>query len=281
MSPLLPSILTPLENQLGNLLKSIADTLPGHSWAWSIVVLTAIVRIIIFPLTAKQTTSMMRMQHLQPHIKKLQERYKDDKQEMQSRLMEFYRDNKVNPLASCFPVVIQIPVFLALFGTLRHYHYPANADLSLFGSFVPDIKVALDKSGSAGIILIVVYVISQMVSSWVMSANSPNQQQRKLFLIMPIFFVVFIKGFAIGVMLYWITSNFWTLGQYKLIMAFSDKEGPEIIMPEDAKGNKKVIEAAGPAAKGKGAKGSAANTKTAGSAPVSSEQQARPNKRRR
>jgi len=281
MSPFLPSVLTPLENLLGDLLAKIADVIPGHSWAWSVVVLTAIVRIIILPITAKQTTSMLRMQHLQPHIKKLQERYKDDKQEMQSRLMEFYRDNKVNPLASCFPLLLQFPVFIALFYTLKSYPFPKNANLSFLGSFVPDIRVHINQAHTAGIILIVVYVASQMVSSWVMSANSPNQQQRKLFLIMPVFFTIFILRFPIAVMLYWITTNIWTLGQYKAIMAMSSGAGAEIIMPEDTKGNKKIIEAK--PVPGKGGKGSAANTKAGdpGDDATTATQQARPNKRRR
>ena len=90
-----------------------------NSWGWSIILLTFTVRIVILPLTFKGVKSMQRLQTLQPEIKKIQERYKDDKQRMQQEVMAFYQREKVNPLGSCLPLLLQIPFFIALFYLLR------------------------------------------------------------------------------------------------------------------------------------------------------------------
>ncbi len=91
----------------------------GVSWGWSIVLLTICVRLVLLPLTVKQFESMRRMQHLQPQMKAIQQKYKDDKQRQQQEMMKFYRENDVNPLASCLPLAAQLPVFISLFYMLR------------------------------------------------------------------------------------------------------------------------------------------------------------------
>ena len=89
------------------------------SWGWSIILLTFTVRLFILPLTFKGVKSMQRLQRLQPEIKKIQERYKDDRQRMNQEVMAFYQREKVNPLGSCLPLLLQIPFFIALFYLLR------------------------------------------------------------------------------------------------------------------------------------------------------------------
>src|ERR1700679_100072 len=89
------------------------------SWGWSIVLLTICVRLVLLPLTIKQFGSMRKMQHLQPQMKALQAKYKDDKQRQQQEMMKFYKENEVNPLASCLPLAAQLPVFISLFYMLR------------------------------------------------------------------------------------------------------------------------------------------------------------------
>ena len=89
------------------------------SWGWSIILLTFTVRIVILPLTFKGVKSMNELQRLQPELKKIQERYKDDRQRMNQEVMRFYQEHKVNPLGSCFPLLLQIPFFIALFYLLR------------------------------------------------------------------------------------------------------------------------------------------------------------------
>ncbi len=250
-------ILAPIENALKHLLLLLHENI-GMTWAWSIIALTALVRLAIFPLTAKQTRSSLAMQRLAPYQKQLQAKYKDDRAALNQAMMEFYRDNKVNPLASCLPLLIQIPIFLSLFFTLRHPEtfHGHSGDFSWLFGFVDDIRQHIDNglTGSAaakftppvvqnwvasGWILLIVYVASQLTSTLTMM-TSPNPQQKWVFMLMPVLFVPFILKFPIGVMLYWITTNLWSLGQYLLVVRFTDTN-KEVVLPADSKGRKKVV----------------------------------------
>lgn len=268
-------ILSPIEAVLEDLLVWIHET-SSLTWAWSIIALTAIVRLIIFPITAKQTRSSLAMQRLAPYQKQLAAKYKDDRAALNQAVMEFYRDNKVNPLASCLPLLIQIPIFLALFFVLKDFSAPAgtSSDFSWLGSFVDDIRQHINNGmsakdmakadpnveknwGAAGWILLVVYIGSQMLSTVTMM-TSPNPQQKWIFLLLPLFFAPFILQFPVGVMLYWITTNLWSLFQYLLVVRFTDTD-KEVVMPADSKGRKKVV---GPKASNKDRATSAAGSQS-------------------
>lgn len=250
-------LLSPIERPLEDLLIWIHST-SGLTWAWSIIALTALVRLVIFPITAKQTRSSLAMQRLQPYMKQLQAKHKDDRQQLNVSMMEFYRDNKVNPLASCLPLLVQIPIFLALFFVLKDFHAPADTsnNFAFLGGFVDDIRQHIDNGMSAkearqfkppvesnwflsGWILLVFYIASQMLSTVTMM-TSPNPQQKWIFLLLPLFFAPFILFFPVGVMLYWITTNLWSLFQYLLIVRFTDT-AKEVVLPADSKGRKKVV----------------------------------------
>ena len=245
-----PSILSPLENLLEDTLIRLHTSI-GLSWAWSIIALTVIVRLAIMPITAKQTRSSLAMQRLAPYQKQLQAKYKDDRAAYNQALMDFYKDNKVNPLASCLPLLIQLPVFLSLFYTLRGFHAPSgtSSDFSFLFGFVDDIRQAISNDSSrfphnwavTGPILLVIYIGSQMLSTVTMM-TTPNPQQKMIFLLLPLFFapITWIYGFSVGVMLYWITTNLWSLLQYKLVIRFTDTD-KEVVMPADSKGRKKVV----------------------------------------
>src|ERR1700760_1770990 len=112
------NIFQPLIDVFQAVLKFFHDSI-GVSWGWSIVLLTICVRLVLVPLAVKQLSSMRKMQHLQPQLKALQNKYKDDKQRQQQEVMSFYKENEVNPLASCLPMVLQLPVFISLFYMLR------------------------------------------------------------------------------------------------------------------------------------------------------------------
>lgn len=256
-------ILSPLERPLEELLVWIHTT-TGLSWAWSIIALTALVRLVIFPITAKQTRSALAMQRLQPYLKQLQAKHKDDRQQLNVAMMEFYRDNKVNPLASCLPLLIQLPIFLALFFVLKDPSAfeirGSGSDFSWLGGFIDDIRQSInnDKAAGkygieknwpgAGWILLLFYIASQMLSTVTMM-TSPNPQQKWIFLLLPIFFAPFIMIFPVGVMLYWITTNLWSLFQYLVVVRFTDTN-KEVVLPADSKGRKKVVT---PKASNKGA----------------------------
>src|SRR3954447_19777652 len=202
----------------------------GLGWGWAIVALTICVRALLLPLAIKQYRSMKALQEIARRLKKVQDRYKDDKQRQQQEVMKFYQENKVNPLASCLPLVLQLPVFLSLYYMLRTdlkheiCGIPvANAANEVCekvapGSakflFIPDLT---DKAtGGVLVILIVLYVSSQLLSSILMPATV-DKTQRRIFLALPFLFVPFIQSFPAGLLIYWITTNTWTAVQQYLV----------------------------------------------------------------
>ena len=207
------SPLTPLEHAARHVLNWLHGTV-GLPWAWSIVALTVIVRMLLVPLTVKQIHSMQNLQRFAPQMKEIQKKYKSDKQKQNEELMKFYRENQINPAASCLPMLAQFPVFIALYYSLRHFaHEPASqhpGSLS-FLHFIPSIA---DHTTShwGGFVLLVVYVGSQMASTLYMSATV-DKTQRIIFMLMPVVFVFVIAHFPAGLVLYWVTTNLWTVGQ--------------------------------------------------------------------
>jgi YidC/Oxa1 family membrane protein insertase len=182
----------------------------GLTFAWSIVAVTVVVRMLLVPLTIKQIHSMQNLQRFAPQMKEIQKKYKQDKQKQNEELMKFYRENNINPAASCLPMLLQLPVFIALYYTLKHEHFPKGADLSWL-NFIHDIS-APTTAQWGGYILLVVYVASQMASTLFMAATA-DKTQRILFMVMPLFFVFIIARFPAGLVLYWVTTNLWTVGQ--------------------------------------------------------------------
>jgi YidC/Oxa1 family membrane protein insertase len=208
----------------------------GVSWGFSIVLLTICIRAIMIPLTLKQFKSMRALQTLQPEMKALQNKYKDDKQRQQQELMKFYKENKVNPLGSCLPLVAQLPVFISLFYMLRKslrgdicpgiqqaykavHGAAATTPCGPHGGagflFIPDLTNKA--SGTVLIVLILLYVGTQLASSLMMSSPTMDPTQRKIMLFMPLVFVFFVINFPAGVLVYWITTNTWTIGQQYVV----------------------------------------------------------------
>jgi YidC/Oxa1 family membrane protein insertase len=202
-------IVTQLETIMRHVLTWFHGTL-NLPWAWAIVATTIAVRMLLVPLTVRQIHSMQALQKHAPAMKEIQKKYKADRTKQNEELMKFYRENNINPAASCLPMLLQFPVFIALYYTLRHFHAPAGDDLS-FLHFIPSIA---DKTTDhwGGYILLVVYVLSQMASTLYMSATV-DKMQRTLFMIMPLVFVFVIARFPAGLVLYWVTTNLWTVGQ--------------------------------------------------------------------
>jgi YidC/Oxa1 family membrane protein insertase len=201
----------------------------GFSWGFSIIWLTVVIRLLILPLTFRQVRSMQSLQRLQPEMKRLQERYKDDKQRLNQEMMAFYKAHKVNPASACLPVLLQLPFFLALFYMLRHDlrmdvcgqvakpcgDIPGSHGESFL--FIPDIT---DKAtGAVLITLIVLYVGSQLISGLITTFTA-DRNQRIMMMALPFVFVTFIINFPAGLILYWITTNVWTIGQQLFIKRF-------------------------------------------------------------
>ncbi|HEX4717105.1 MAG TPA: YidC/Oxa1 family membrane protein insertase [Thermoleophilaceae bacterium] len=222
------NVLQPLIDFCESILTFWHDTV-GFSWGLSIIFLTFVIRLLILPLTFKQVRSMQSLQRLQPEIKKIQERYKDDKQRMNQEMMKFYQEHKVNPLSSCLPILLQLPFFLALFYMLRHdlrmdvcgqTAVPCGQVPGAHGEgflFIPDIT---DKATGAALgVLLVLYVGSQLVSGLITTFTA-DRSQRIMMLALPFVFVTFVINFPAGLILYWITTNFWTIGQQLAIKKF-------------------------------------------------------------
>ena len=194
----------------------------GLGWGMSIIAMTVVVRAALLPLTFKQFKSMQALASHAPEMKKLQDRYKHDKERLNQEMMKFYRENKINPFASCLPLLAQLPVFLSLFYMLQddlrfdicgQTENPCGpGDASFF--FIPDLT---DKaSGSVLITLIVLYVGSQLLSTLLMSTTT-DRTQRMIFIALPFFFIIFIINFPAGLLVYWITTNLWTIVQQAII----------------------------------------------------------------
>ena len=230
------NIFQPLIDVFESVLKFFHNNV-GVSWGFSIVLLTICVRAVLVPLTFRQIKSMVRMQSLAPQIKALQAKYKEDKERQSQEMMKFYRENNVNPLGSCLPLVLQLPVFISLYYMLRkslrgdicpqvqaayqaQHHTTGTTPCGPHGGagflFIPDLTNKA--SGWVLIVLLVLYVGSQLGSTLVMSsAATMEPMQRNLMLFLPLVFVLFVFRFPAGVLVYWITTNFWTMGQQYIV----------------------------------------------------------------
>ncbi len=214
----------------------------GLAWGFAIIALTVTVRLILLPLTLKSSKSMQKMQQHAPEIKALQQKYKEDPQKLREETMKFYRENQINPLGSCLPLLLQIPVFLSLFymlqGDLRQDICgqskvpcgdvdPGSAEFL----FIPDLT---DKAtGAVLVVLIVLYVGSQLASSILMS-TTVDKNQRRLMMALPLVFVVFIINFPAGLIVYWITTNVWTIGQQYMVRRMVGPVKPALAKSDDA-----------------------------------------------
>jgi YidC/Oxa1 family membrane protein insertase len=205
----LAHILTPLENILRDVLKWLGPhgTI-GLTWAWSIVALTVIVRLLLVPLTVRQIHSMQNLQRHAPQMKEIQKKYKTDKKRQQEELMKFYRENNINPASSCLPLLAQFPVFISLYLVLKHFPHLPGDNLMWLGL----VNITDKASVGWGPLLIAVYVVSQLASSYFMSATA-DRSQRIMLLVLPFAFIPFVINFKVGLVLYWMTTNLWTVGQ--------------------------------------------------------------------
>ena len=180
------------------------------SYGITIILLTIIVRLVLTPLTITQTRSMARMQKIQPQLKELQKKYKDDKQKLQQETMAFYKENNVNPLAGCLPLILQMPVFFALFRTLRE---PTEKVTSVIGDNLSFLWLELDKPDPYYILVIL--MVATMFLSTKLTTTDPKQS--KIMYILPVVFGFISFRFEAGILLYWVTTNVWSIGQQWLV----------------------------------------------------------------
>jgi YidC/Oxa1 family membrane protein insertase len=206
-------LLSPIENVLTDVLTWFHET-AGLPWAWSIVALTVCVRMLLVPVALRQIHSMQSLQMHAPEMKALQQRYKNDRQKQSEELMKFYKENKINPYAACLPIVFQIPIFISLFYVLKDFekevfiNFPSSS-LDWLGL----VDITEPTKDGWGPVLLVVYVASQLTSTYLMSTQMQSLAQRVMIMVLPIIFIPFILRFPSGLMIYWLTTNLWTTGQ--------------------------------------------------------------------
>jgi YidC/Oxa1 family membrane protein insertase len=213
------SILTPLENVMQSILDFFHSTV-GLPWAWSIVALTILVRILLVPLTVRQIHSMQSLQAHAPEMKEIQRKYKGDRQKLNEELMKFYKENHINPAASCLPLLAQFPIFIALYFTLKHQAHDITGS---WLHIVPNIS-AKATSHWSGYLLLAIYGGSQIASTYFMGATM-DKTQRRIMMFLPIIFITFVAQFPMGLIIYWMTTNLWTVGQGLVTRRLVSKPG--------------------------------------------------------
>ena len=250
-------MLNPIYKAIGYLLAVAYSIVPGHNLGLAIILLTCVVMLVLFPLTAKQARSMIAMQKVQPEIKRLQQKYKNDKQKQNEEILKFYQENKINPLAGCLPLVMQLPIFISLFHVLRGI----KSQVPTHGSFDRlfrdtcgtatnahtcthpkglhflgmDLSKTLLDARAGGFVHVLPYVVAVLLivaTGWYQArqtmarqASNPqasqspvNSQMQFMTKVFPVVFGVFSIRFASGLMVYWITSNLWRIGQQHLVL---------------------------------------------------------------
>jgi len=215
----------------------------GLAWGGSIVGLVIVIRIILIPLFVKQINAQRGLQILQPEIKKIQTKYKgktdpESRQKQQQEMMKLYKDNGTNPLASCLPIILQAPIFFALFhilngigknppqgkGFMTNADAKQAADALIFGAHISDKFIGADSLHVQIVCAILIVLMSATTfttQKQLMSKNMPAdamnnpfaQQQKILLYVFPLVFAVSGVNFPIGVLLYWLTTNVWSMGQ--------------------------------------------------------------------
>lgn len=238
------SLLEGLETILRTYESWLEPVAGSFAWGFAIILLTVTVRLFLIPLMVRQTKSMRSMQNLQPERKKIQAKYKADrsmaktdperykklKDKQREAEMALYQEHKVNPVGGCLPLVLQMPIFFALFRVLEGGRVEEFTSAPFFG--VHDL--AASAAGGAGIgafVLVALQVVSTFYSQKQMQARNANassgdqaQAMKMMLYIMPVFLGYLSFTFPIGVVLYWVTTNLWTIGQQAFIFRSAERQ---------------------------------------------------------
>ena len=203
-------------------LAGLFSFLGAHQWAAAIVVLTLIVRTLLLPLAVKQIRGMQAMQRLQPEMKRLQQKYRNDRQRLNQELMELYRREGASPLGGCLPMLPQAPVLFAMFYAIRGL---SSRDLAMPFLGLGDLTQPTNSS-IAGWLLLIVYTGLTFLSTRQLSAAT-NRQQQRIQQLMPLFFVFIMLGFPAGLVLYWTTQQAYQFVQQTLMLRGKRLEPPD------------------------------------------------------
>jgi YidC/Oxa1 family membrane protein insertase len=236
------SILNPLYNAVSWVMITFHDLLgftnnEDLQWSVGIIGLVVLIRIILIPLFVKQIKSQRALTALQPHMKAIQKKYKDDRQKQSEEMMKLYKEHKTNPFASCFPILAQAPIFFALFtvlngisqnkshGYLKGEYLVSAQQANFFGAPLSGTFLGSSTGGTKLVAILLIAFMSattfttqrQLMVKGMPKMDSSNnmmlQQQKIMLYLFPIIFAVTGVNFPIGVLIYWSTTNLWTWGQ--------------------------------------------------------------------
>ena len=245
-------ILNPLYNLVSgiivlfhNLLSPLLGEDSVVTWSLSIMGLVVVIRIVLIPLFVKQINSQRALTALQPQMKEIQKKYKDDRQKQSEEMMKLYKEHKTNPLASCFPILAQAPIFFALFtvlngiaaktdagvsapiarGFLKGEYLESAAQAKFFGAKISETFLGSDDIKVKLVTVLLIFIMSattfttqrQLMTKGMPKMDSSNnmmlQQQKIMLYLFPVIFAISGVNFPVGVLIYWSTTNFWTWGQ--------------------------------------------------------------------
>jgi YidC/Oxa1 family membrane protein insertase len=241
------NIFGPIVNILGAVLLYFHQNL-GIAWWLSIVILTVIVRSLLFPLTVKQVKSMRAMQDLKPHMDRVRAQFKDNPQRQREEMAKLYQDQGVNPLGGCLPILVQMPVFIGMFYVIRKFGGTPGRTPPEYESFTHGgILWFQDLAHADPYYILPIISALTMLAATEITIKNVDPQQRWLMRLLPVGFTAFLLNFPAGLFMYWITSNLMTLGQNYVIY----NHGPGRKRPGTEKSE----------AKGKGSQGKASDGK--------------------
>jgi YidC/Oxa1 family membrane protein insertase len=211
------NVFGPIVNILGGVLLYFHQTL-GIPWWLSIVLLTVIVRSLLFPLTVKQVRSMRAMQDLKPQMDRVRAQFKDNPQRQREEMAKLYQEQGVNPLGGCLPIVVQMPIFIGIFYVIRKFGGTPGRTPPEYESFTHGgILWFQDLSHADPYYILPIVSAVTMLASTEITAKNVEPQQRWLMRLLPVGFTIFLLNFPAGLFMYWITSNVVTLVQNYVI----------------------------------------------------------------
>jgi YidC/Oxa1 family membrane protein insertase len=259
----------------------------GAAWALSIIGLTMVIRAALIPLFVRQIKSSRNMQLIQPKVRDLQKKYGHDRERLAQETMALYRESGTNPFSSCLPLLLQMPIFLALFrlidrashgetrGVLTEEQVESLANATIFGARIADSFTSTDSVQVrvlAATLVLAMTATTFLTQRQLMTKNMPPdaltgqyaQQQKILLYVLPLVFAIGGIAFPIGVLIYWTTSNLWTMGQQFYVIRRNPAPGtPAFAAKERRDAEKRRRKGGGEPAGSGGPNGGAASTATA------------------
>jgi len=211
----------------------VAPVLGSQSYWFSIVMLTLAVRIVLIPLTVKQVRSTRAMQELQPELKKLQAKYKNDRQKLNEEMMALYKERGFNPMAGCWPLLAQMPFFFALYHVIYSKHIAGGPNIlrgaSFFGIPLSEqwsrLPTWADKLASPQGLTILALILAMSATTYISQRQlmakqgaQVNPQQQMLMRILPLTFLIFAVNVPLAIIIYWVTTNLWSMGQQYFLL---------------------------------------------------------------